>query len=647
MKYLYLLLLTLPLLTRSYPTEADEKTISLDDVTVDSDLAASDKDSQLQKRSGGGSADYALHLKQGFLSSLGHASASIASGSSGGSSGGGYGYKSYGGDGHHGNSVEYNPWSLKKTVLNTIFQAVKAITGGVTALKGQLIKGSGYALSASGQVVAASGDKVTDVGKYIINSAQSKLQPIPSGGGGGHPFGKFASLSGASSGGSSSSGGVKHPSGPVVHTESITSYEIPSGHSSYGPPSKPPTFSSATHQYLPPSGSGGYTGGGAGYGGGHVAFEAPSSNYLPTAYGPDASTGQEFNIYGRHHKLTDEEARKAAVQLQEILNMLPNGKTEYTASKTVTLDTSNSGGYSTGYGTGEGVDLNSYGLPNDLGPLESLSHTEQITAAYGTKNPYDLYHQMRKQKQTPEEVYIEKHPNEGYDYKPAYKPENPNTYKYDNYHASAGGSNKDSLKDLTPIIAALEVAQKQQPAKTQVSYAVEKNVHKIPAPKHGPAQFLPPAVQKTKYIYYQPTPSKYEYHTQYNTRPVYNGPYKVKRSAVDTAPILPRHKMSIFSAPDFENQDTLLYNPMLLLPINSTIIFMQKSFINYYLNLLLYSLNFLLGISKLTYKYATIFQNFTTLRKHSKFCFYHFLSWCFIFIIFYYNCSIHFQVHCL
>lgn len=89
------------MLTYSYPAEAEEKTISLDDVTVDSDLAGSDKDSQLHKRSGGGSADYALHIKQGFLSSLGHASASIASGSSGGSSGGGYGYKSYGGDGHH------------------------------------------------------------------------------------------------------------------------------------------------------------------------------------------------------------------------------------------------------------------------------------------------------------------------------------------------------------------------------------------------------------------------------------------------------------------------------------------------------------------------------------------------------------------
>lgn len=41
---------------------------------------------------------------------------------------------------------------LKKSILNTIFQAVKAITGGITAINGQLIKGSGYAISAGGQV---------------------------------------------------------------------------------------------------------------------------------------------------------------------------------------------------------------------------------------------------------------------------------------------------------------------------------------------------------------------------------------------------------------------------------------------------------------------------------------------------------------
>lgn len=246
-QYLQLLLVTLalPLLAHTYPAAEEKSSIALDDVGVDNDEAASAKDSQLQKRSG--STDYALHLKSGLLSGLGHASASIASSSSGGSSSGGYGYKPHADPHHvsiqdnrnmadmcfecvkmpvcqfvvffqiHGH-VEFDPWSLKKTVLNTIFQAVKAITGGVTALKGQLIKGSGYALSASGNLVAASGDKVTDVGKYIINSAQAKLHPIPSGhGGGGGSFGKFASLSGASSGGSSHS---KPAGGHVVHTDS-------------------------------------------------------------------------------------------------------------------------------------------------------------------------------------------------------------------------------------------------------------------------------------------------------------------------------------------------------------------------------------------------------------------------------------------
>lgn len=33
-----------------------------------------------------------------------------------------------------------------------MFQAVKAITGGITAINGKLIKGSGYAISAGGQV---------------------------------------------------------------------------------------------------------------------------------------------------------------------------------------------------------------------------------------------------------------------------------------------------------------------------------------------------------------------------------------------------------------------------------------------------------------------------------------------------------------
>lgn len=48
--------------------------------------------------------------------------------------------------------VKIDGWHLKKSILNTLFQAVKAITGGVTAIKGQLIKGSGYLISGSGKV---------------------------------------------------------------------------------------------------------------------------------------------------------------------------------------------------------------------------------------------------------------------------------------------------------------------------------------------------------------------------------------------------------------------------------------------------------------------------------------------------------------
>lgn len=47
----------------------------------------------------------------------------------------------------------FDGWALKRSILNTIFQAVKAITGGITAINGQLIKGSGYAISAGGKVI--------------------------------------------------------------------------------------------------------------------------------------------------------------------------------------------------------------------------------------------------------------------------------------------------------------------------------------------------------------------------------------------------------------------------------------------------------------------------------------------------------------
>ncbi|XP_032593074.1 uncharacterized protein LOC116805418 isoform X1 [Drosophila grimshawi] len=544
------LLLLLAGACHAYP--AEDKSLSLEDTDLDNEQGESVKESQIAKRSG--SFDYVAHLKSGLLSSIGQASASIASGSSGGSSGGDS-YKSH--EVHvHGNSVEYDPWSFKKSVLNTIFQAVKAITGGVTALKGQLIKGSGYALSAGGNLVAAGGDKVTDVGKSIINSAHINSHTYATGHSSGsvtyvHPFAKLSSLSGASSSGSS---GNKHSAsapGPALHTETITTYEIPTGHSNYGPPSKPPTYSSATHQYLPPAGSnygGGGGGGGAPFSLNHAAFEAPQSNYLPSPYGQDAIRDDFSNNYGRHTKLSDDEARRAALQLQEILSMLPNGKTEYTASKTVALDTSNAP--PTGSNVEQADLYNSYGvpLPHNLGTLESLSHTESITAAYAppSQGAADIYHQMAKKPQTPEEAYIQKHPNEGYDYQPhpasgpAAPPAPTNEYRVENYHASKS----NALKDLSPIIAALEVAKRKGPGSSNgpVTYAIEKQVHKT-----TPFQYLPPVVQKTKYVYSAPPP-----------RNSYSGGYKVRRHVGAK-----RTSSTHSRAQDYEIQDPLMFNRLL------------------------------------------------------------------------------------
>lgn len=79
----------------------------------------------------------------------------------------------------------------------------------------------------------------------------------------------------------------------IITIVAITTYEIPSGHASYGPPSKAPSYSSpATHQYLPPPGA--YSGG-APFSGA-VAFEGtPSFSYLPTKYGIPLVEGKFLN----------------------------------------------------------------------------------------------------------------------------------------------------------------------------------------------------------------------------------------------------------------------------------------------------------------------------------------------------------------
>lgn len=68
-------------------------------------------------------------------------------------------------------------WALKKSILNTLLQAVKAIKGSVIAINGQLIKGSGYLVSAKGRFLKGKGDSITELGKQIASSAL--LSPLP------------------------------------------------------------------------------------------------------------------------------------------------------------------------------------------------------------------------------------------------------------------------------------------------------------------------------------------------------------------------------------------------------------------------------------------------------------------------------------
>lgn len=291
----------------------------------------------------------------------------------------------------------------------------------------------------------------------------------------------------------------------------------------------------------------------------HVNITTTTTTITTLNIGTVATAGtDDFNVYGRHKKLTDEEARKAALQLQDILSLLPNGKTEYTASKTVALDTNN---VPTGSNVEQADLYNSYGvpLPHNLGTLESLSHTESITAAYAAKVPpnqgaADTYHQLAKRPQTPEEAYIQKHPNEGYDYQP---PSPSSTapasdYRVENYHASKS----NALKDLSPIIAALEVAKRKGPSSGgPVTYSIEKQVHKA-----APFQYLPPVVQKSRYIYTAPPagpPAGPPALTP--PRPSYSGAYKVRRHV----PVKRPGSTHMSRAQDFDIQDPLMFNRLL------------------------------------------------------------------------------------
>lgn len=61
-----------------------------------------------------------------------------------------------------------------------MFQALKAIGGGVLALKGQLVKGGGYLLAAKGKVISKTGDVITSFGKHLTSSVATYPASYPS-----------------------------------------------------------------------------------------------------------------------------------------------------------------------------------------------------------------------------------------------------------------------------------------------------------------------------------------------------------------------------------------------------------------------------------------------------------------------------------
>ncbi|VEN55735.1 unnamed protein product [Callosobruchus maculatus] len=226
------------------PIRAPLEIISLNDVTPEDrrQIALFEKKIERKKRSGVGSTGFLIKVASTIGKGLGTkvGQVALASASAGVAAIGGFSMGSSQSKGgskpkyyhhhppqphHHDEDCHYDHvpesyehphpqpsfdwWSVKKSILNTILQIVKAIKGSGIAIAGQLVKGSGKLVSASGQLVSYKGETITKLGKNIASSAV--LVPF----------------------------GSKHP---------------PSGHGDYG--HSAPSAPEAIYHHPPPSASG-------------------------------------------------------------------------------------------------------------------------------------------------------------------------------------------------------------------------------------------------------------------------------------------------------------------------------------------------------------------------------------------------------
>lgn len=131
---------------------------------VEIDETKTDRDDSRPKRSGNIFSSL-LKKKLGLLGSL-----------SGTSSGKSIGHSAENFPEHFEEPLSYhtksfNLWGIKKAIMGSVFQAAKAITGGVIALKGQLIKAKGHVVVAKGKLMQTKGEAISNFGKTIATHA--------------------------------------------------------------------------------------------------------------------------------------------------------------------------------------------------------------------------------------------------------------------------------------------------------------------------------------------------------------------------------------------------------------------------------------------------------------------------------------------
>ncbi|XP_019699486.2 uncharacterized protein LOC105188729 [Harpegnathos saltator] len=160
----------------------DEKRLTID-IVADPEYTAMMQE-RIKRGFNAGSASLITSIAGGVLSGIASASSGSAAkaSSSSSSSSSQQDYKPAYGPPPPVYSYEEKPfgaWDFKKTIFSTVFQALKAIGGGVLALKGQLVKGGGYLLAAKSKVISKTGDVITSFGKQLTSSVATYPASYP------------------------------------------------------------------------------------------------------------------------------------------------------------------------------------------------------------------------------------------------------------------------------------------------------------------------------------------------------------------------------------------------------------------------------------------------------------------------------------